>query len=45
MNNSIKFISYKKLLIFGVEGSGKSSLTSSFKNEAFTNETHSENSK
>ncbi len=45
MENSPEFVSYKKLLIFGAEGSGKTSLIKSFEKGTFTNETHTENGK
>ena len=45
MDNSPEFVSYKKLLIFGAEGSGKTSLIKSFEKGTFTNETHTENGK
>jgi GTPase SAR1 family protein len=45
MENSPEFVSYKKLIVFGTEGSGKSSLIKSFEKGTFTNETHSENGK
>ena len=45
MDNSPKYVSYKKLLVFGTEGSGKSSLIKTFEKGTFTNETHSEEGK
>ena len=43
MDNVPEFVSYKKLLIFGTEGVGKTSLTKSIEKGAFTDETHTEN--
>ena len=43
MENPIKYATYKKLLIFGSEGSGKTSLTKRLENGSFTQESHSEN--
>ncbi len=45
MDNSPVFVSYKKLIIFGTEGSGKSSLTKSLETGTFTNESHTDNGK
>ena len=45
MDNSSEFVSYKKLIIFGAEGSGKTSLTISFGTGSFKNESHSDNGK
>ena len=39
------FISYKKVIIFGAEGSGKSTLTKSLETGKFSEPTHTENSK
>ena len=41
---NIEYVSYKKVLILGEEGSGKSSLTSRFENEFFTEQESSEKS-
>ena len=43
MENPIKYAIYKKLLIFGSEGSGKTSLTKRLEKGSFTEESHSEN--
>ena len=43
MDNGPEFVSYKKLLIFGTEGVGKTSLTKSIEKGTFTNESHTEN--
>lgn len=43
MENSPVFVSYKKVLVFGTEGVGKTSLTKSIEKGAFTNESHTEN--
>ena len=45
MENPIKYASYQKLLIFGSEGSGKTSLTKRLEKGSFTEESHSENGK
>ena len=39
-----EFISYKKVIIFGIEGSGKSTLTNSLQTGKFSEQTHTENS-
>ena len=36
----LEFTSYKKLLIFGSEGSGKTSLSKRIERDSFTDETH-----
>ena len=40
-----EFVSYKKLIIFGAEDSGKSSLIKSFEKGTFTNESHTDDGK
>jgi GTPase SAR1 family protein len=45
MENSPEFVSYKKVIIFGAEGTGKTTLTKSIEKGSFTNETHTENRK
>ena len=45
MENSPEFVSYKKVLIFGAAGSGKTTLTRYIEKGSFSNETHTENSK
>lgn len=45
MDKGQVFLSYKKLLVFGADGSGKSSLTKSLERGAFTEESDSENGK
>ena len=45
MENIIKYASYKKLLIFGTEGSGKITLTKSIEIGSFSKQTHTENDK
>ena len=40
-----EFISFKKVIIFGTVGSGKSTLTNSLETRKFSELTHSENSK
>lgn len=46
MENSPEFISYKKLLVFGAEGVGKTTLTKSIEKGTFSEDiTHSENRK
>jgi GTPase SAR1 family protein len=39
----MEFISYKKIIIFGSEGTGKTSLTSRFENNFFKEENPSTN--
>ena len=43
MDNVPEFVSYKKLLIFGSEGVGKTTLTKSIEKGTFSNESHTEN--
>ena len=43
MESQVKFVSYKKLLIFGSEGSGKTSLTKRLEKGSFQEESTSEN--
>jgi len=45
MDNSPEFVSYKKVIIFGSEGVGKTTLTKSIEKGVFTNESHSEQGK
>ena len=40
MESQVKFVSYKKLLIFGNEGSGKTSLTKRLEKGSFQEESH-----
>ena len=40
-----EFVSYKKVLVFGSEGTGKSTLTKYMEKGSFTNESHTENRK
>ena len=39
------FASYKKLIVFGSEGTGKTSLSKRIERGSFTNETHTDNGK
>lgn len=43
MDNQAEFVSYKKVLVFGTLGVGKTSLTKSIEKGIFTNESHTEN--
>lgn len=45
MENSPKFSNFKKLLIFGTEGAGKTTLTSALYNNAFIEEEPTKESK
>ena len=40
-----EFTSYKKVIIFGAEGSGKSTLTKSLETGKFSEQTHTQDSK
>lgn len=42
MESDNEYIYFKKIIIFGTEGSGKSSLTSMFEKKEFTEEAHSD---
>ena len=44
-DNYKELIDYKKLFIFGIEGSGKTSLSKRWERGCFTNESHSEERK
>ena len=43
-DNQIEYITYKKVIIFGAEGSGKSTLSKSLETGKFSEQTHTENS-
>jgi GTPase SAR1 family protein len=43
--DGIEFASYKKLIVFGSEGTGKTSLSKRIERGSFTNETHTDNGK
>ena len=43
MKDSTKFISYKKVLVFGATETGKTTLTKFIEKGVFTEETHTEN--
>ncbi len=45
MENSPEFVSYKKVIIFGAEGTGKTTLTKYIEKGKFTEESHTENRK
>ena len=45
MDSAPEFVSYKKVLIFGSEGSGKTTLSKYLEKGTFSNETHTENGK
>ena len=42
MENKAEFVSYKKVIIFGCQGSGKSSLTSRLEKGSFSTENPTE---
>ena len=41
----VEYVSFKKVIIFGVEGSGKSTLSKMIETGKFSDETHTEGSK
>ena len=41
----IEYLSYKKVIIFGVEGSGKSTLSKTLETGKFSEQTHTDESK
>lgn len=45
MDKNSEFVSYKKLVIFGSEASGKSSLTASIEKGSFSEQSHTDNGK
>ena len=45
MESSPKFISYNKVLVFGANETGKSTLTKYIEKGSFSNELHTENGK
>ena len=45
MESSPEFVSYKKVLVFGAEGTGKTTLAKYIEKGSFSEETHSEKSK
>ena len=45
MDNSAEFVSFKKVLVFGGVGTGKTSLTKMIERGQFQEETHTENGK
>ena len=45
MEDTPEFVSYKKVLVFGAEGTGKTTLTKCFEKGAFSEETHSDKRK
>ena len=45
MESSPEFVSYKKVLVFGSNGTGKTTLTKYIEKGSFSNETHTEKSK
>lgn len=45
METSQDFVSYKKVLVFGSEGTGKTSLTKKLEQDLFENESHTQDGK
>ena len=45
MEEAPEFVSYKKVLVFGAEGTGKTTLTKFIEKGTFSEVTHSEKSK
>ena len=45
METSSDFVSFKKVLVFGSEGTGKTSLTKKLENNLCENESHTQQSK
>ncbi len=45
MESSPEFVSYKKVLVFGSTGTGKTTLTKYIEKGSFSNETHTEKGK
>ena len=45
MEGSPEFVSYKKVLVFGAVGTGKTTLTKYIEKGSFSNESHTENCK
>ena len=45
MDKTSEFVSYKKLIIFGSEGSGKTTLTTSIERGIFSEQSHTDNGK
>ena len=45
METSSNFVSYKKVLVFGSEGTGKTSLTKKLEQDLFENESHTKDGK
>ena len=45
MDKTSEFISYKKLIIFGSEGSGKTTLKSSIETGVYSEQSHTEDGK
>lgn len=45
METSLDFVSFKKVLVFGSEGTGKTSLTKKIEQDLFANESHTKDGK